>query len=259
MRVIIKLVTPGPAGVTQGWCVWAALGVSPALRHGHVPLSASVLGLLLRCGPPAATHVPACATSGPCTPFPFPRVAREPAAEPGVPGSPWLPASSCSTCPSLVPHVYVRHASCVCILGSALDQKCRSNMAVTPGGLQTDGGGEGTLGQSHRQAQAPALWSAARRCRGVWRVGPEWPSAHQRLSGRQEPGPGSWACFWGCPGCLVRACHEAHAGHFAVLGVPSRWRDVLAGSAGDLCGRGHSRPLMAASAVSSAKVRGCLA
>lgn len=52
VRVIIKLVTPGPAGVTQGWCVWAALGVSPALRHGHVPLSASVLGLLLRCGPP---------------------------------------------------------------------------------------------------------------------------------------------------------------------------------------------------------------
>lgn len=132
-------------------------------------------------------------------------------------------------------------------------------MAVTLGGLQTDGGGEGTLSQSHRQAQAPAPWSAARRCRGVRRAGLEWPSARQWLSGGQEPGPGGWACFWGCPGCLVRTCRGAHAGRFAVLGVPSRWRDVLAGSAGDLCGRGHSRPLMAASAVSSAKVRGRLA
>ena len=43
------------------------------------------------------------------------------------------------------------------------------------GDLQTDGGGEGTRGQSHRQAQAPKLWSAARKCRGVWRVGREWP------------------------------------------------------------------------------------
>ena len=38
VRVIIELAAPGPATVMGGWDVWAALGASPALLHGRVPL-----------------------------------------------------------------------------------------------------------------------------------------------------------------------------------------------------------------------------
>lgn len=47
VRVIIKLVSPGPAGVTQGWYVGAPVSMSPALLRG------SVLSFASAPGPPA--------------------------------------------------------------------------------------------------------------------------------------------------------------------------------------------------------------
>lgn len=76
-------------------------------------------------------------------------------------------------------------------------------MAVTLGSLQTEDGGEGTR-QSVTQAGTNS--QTVERLEGVPGAGPERPSAPQWLPGGQEQGPGGWACFWGWPGCPVRAC-----------------------------------------------------
>lgn len=72
MRVIMELVTPGPAGVTGLVCLGGP-GCVPALGMAvflcpHL-FWASCWGV----APPATTF--RCARSGPRTPFPFPRVA----------------------------------------------------------------------------------------------------------------------------------------------------------------------------------------
>lgn len=104
------------------------------------------------------------------------------------------------------------------------------------------GGGSGHVGQSRSELEPPPR-GARGEGRGPWSVCRAWRSAHQLPLGDLGPGARAWRWghFCGCPWLLrMRVPLEKPTLHTVVLGVPSRWCDLMAESAGDPCGRGRA-------------------
>ena len=209
------------------------------------------LGLLLRCADhrPAATHVPACARSGPRTPLPFPTVARQPGAEQGCRAPPAPAASAHLLCLTFTFSMRLVCVSWALLLtGNAgvtrplLWGTCRPTVVgrghsvshtgrhklPNCGALRGSAGGSGERARSGRRLTSGSL---------------------EGRSQGQAAGPASGVGL----AALSTSVVEPMLGMWCWVSLQYGMMCWLE-SAGDLCGCGHSRPLMAASAVSSAEV-----